>query len=449
LRLAVVGCWLAVGLAAAAPEELANQDFRQIIRQAKDGVFPAVVFIKCIRESLGGGKRVSMQASGSGVIISPSGEALTNHHVVEKAVEIRCLLFDGRACAAKLVGSDKDTDLALLQLGGCSEARPLPHAAFGESSRLTEGDYVMAMGAPWGLTRSVSIGIVACTRRYLPGNSQYSLWLQTDASISPGNSGGPLINTDGKIVGVNTIGVIFGGDMGFAIPSDTIKLLLPELRRHGRVSWSWSGLHLQALRDFHQNIFFDANDGVIVASTDPESPARRAGIRPNDRLVKVNGESVRALFEEDLPGIRRRLGLLPKLKPAKLELIRDERWVEVELTPREKGSVEGEELDCPRWDMTVKSINQFDNPGLFFYRKQGVFVYGVNYPGNAAAAGLQPQDILLKVDGREVKTLADLRAVYAEAVERVRDRPRISIAVLRRGLLNQFVLNFVRDYTKE
>src|SRR5262249_49938605 len=149
---------------------------------------------------------------------------------------VRCLLSDGRPMNAKVLGSDKDTDLALLQLDAPTGAGPLPSAAFGDSLALKEGDFVMAMGAPWGLNRSVAIGIISCSRRYLSDISEYSLWLQTDAAINPGNSGGPLVNTDGRIVGINARGM--GGwaeGMGFAIPSETIGHLLPQLREHGHV----------------------------------------------------------------------------------------------------------------------------------------------------------------------------------------------------------------------
>jgi len=134
---------------------------------------------------------VAQEVAGSGVIISKGGEVLTNWHVVDKAIEVRCLLSDGRPLDAKVLGTDKDTDLALLQLEKPSGGALLPMAALGHSSLLKEGDFVMAMGAPWGMARSVSIGIISCTARFLATSSEYSLWLQTDASICPGNSGGP------------------------------------------------------------------------------------------------------------------------------------------------------------------------------------------------------------------------------------------------------------------
>jgi len=453
------------GSAVASPG-LATLDFREVVKKAKDKVFPAVVFIKCVRETHETGKKISQEISGSGVIVSTTGEVLTNWHVVDKAVEVRCLLFDGQAMDAKVLGTDKDTDLALLQLrmpdklktvdGGEVDLDSLqlqmrlPYAQLGDSTVLREGDFVMAMGAPWGMSRSVSIGIVSCTHRFLPANhSQYSLWLQTDASICPGNSGGPLVNTAGDIIGINTLATYIGGDMGFAVPSDTIRHILPQLREHGKVNWSWYGLQLQPLRDFNKNIYFDATRGVIVAGTDPESPARHAGILAMDHIVKVNGESVDAVTEEDLPAMRRMLGLMPKHEPVKLELIRKNETVVVDVTPREKGEVEGNELDCPRWDFTVKTINQFDNPDLHFYRKEGIFVFGIKYPGNATSAGLRQQDIILKIDDKEVTTLEQVKEIHQAAIDNVNTKSKVMLSVMRNGLMRQFVIDFSRDYEKE
>ena len=430
-------------------EALAQQGFREIVTSAKDKVFPAVVFIKCLRESYESGKKKTDEVSGSGVLISPDGEVLTNWHVIDKAAEVRCLLFDGQALDAEVVGSDKDTDLGLLKLKRPADAAALPYARIGDSTKLQEGDFVMAMGAPWGLSRSVSIGIVSCTRRYLPENSEYSLWLQTDASISPGNSGGPLVNTDGEVVGLNTRGIMSGGDTGFAIPSITVRFVADQLRQNKKVDWSWTGLRLQALRDFNRNTYFDAHEGVIVASTDSESPARHAGLQTNDRIVKINGQAVIAGNEEDLPALRKMIGLLPRGQAAKIEILRAGAPLAVELTPREKGQVEGQELDCPRWDLTVKAINQFDNPDLYVYRKQGVFVFGIKSPGNARQAGFDRDDILLKIEGKDVATLDDVKAIHKEALAGIGSKYRYMFTILRNGLMRQIVLNFERDYEKE
>jgi serine protease Do len=425
-------------------------DFRKVVKSAKEKVFPAVVYIKCLREDMQGGKRQAQEVSGSGVLISADGELLSNWHVVDKATEVRCLLSDGQAFSAKVLGSDKDVDVALLRLERPAGSPALPFARLGASTNLTEGDFVMAMGAPYGLSRSVSIGIISCTQRFLPGASEYSSWLQTDASINPGNSGGPLVNTAGEVVGLNTRGMMGGGgDLGFTVPIEVARVVAEQIRRHGKMDWSWTGLQLQPLKDFNRNVYFPENEGVVVAETDPESPARRAGILAGDRIVKLNGEALTGLTHEDLPAVRRRLGLLPKGQPAVVEFARKGAMQKVEFVPREKGKVEGEEIECPRWDFTVKAINQFDNPDLFFQRNEGVFIYGVKFPGNAAQAGLTQQDIVLKIDGKEVLSPADVKLIHGEAIKNVAEKHRVIVVLLRNGEQRQVVLDYSRQYDKE
>jgi serine protease Do len=433
------------------PPALAQQplDFRQIVKQGKDQVFPAVVFIKCVREDLRRGERRSQEVSGSGVLISPRGELLSNWHVVDKAVEVRCLLYDGRAFNARVLGSDKDTDVALLQLELPEDAPDLPYARMGSSLDLEEGDFVMAMGAPWGLSRSVSIGIVSCTRRYLPGASEYSIWLQTDAAISPGNSGGPLVDTDGQVVGLNTRGMTSGGDTGFTVPIEVAREVADQIRRFGRMEWSWTGIQLQPLRDFNRNVYFPETEGVLVADTDPESPARQAGLMAGDRIVRVNGQSMNGLTQEDIPDLNRFLGLLAKGEPSTFELVRRSSPMTLEITPRAKGQVEGDQLECPRWDFSVKAINQFDNPDLYFHRKEGVFVYGVKFPGNAAAAGFAAQDILLAIDGKPVRSLDEVRSLHENSLNNIQRKHRVLVTLLRNGELRQVVLDFSRDHARD
>ncbi len=425
-------------------------DFRQIVQQAKDKVFPAVVYIRVVSESTESGKRVLQESSGSGVIVSTEGHVLTNWHVVEKAQTVRCLLSDGRHATADILGSDKDTDLAVIKLVMEEGFGEVPFAVLGDSTTLREGDFVMTMGAPWGMDRSVAIGIVSSMSRYLDSVSEYSLWIQTDAAINPGNSGGPLVNTAGEVVGINTRGAAGMADgLGFSIPTPTIEIVMPQLRDAGHVTWSWTGLQLQALSDFNRDIYFPFDRGVIVSETDTDSPAREAGIQARDRIVRIGDESVTAQRVNDLPAIRRRLGLLAKGEPTTIELVRGEETLIVELVPREKGQVEGEELALERWDFTVKSINQFDNPDLYFFKKAGVFVYGVKWPGNAGSVGLGRGDILLKIDNDPVETIADVKAIHERLVAGVDTKHRAVLSVMRQGLVRQIVLDYRRDYSKE
>ena len=430
-------------------EALVGMDFRKVVRDAKAKVFPAVVYIRCLRESRESGKKITEEVSGSGVLISSAGQIVTNWHVIHKASKVRCLLFDGSALTAEVVGKDKDTDLALLQVKRPAGAKALPFAAFGDSSALREGDFVMAMGAPWGLNRSVSIGIVSCTSRYLPGSSEYSHWLQTDAAINPGNSGGPLVNTAGEIVGINTRGSSSGNGLGFAVPSRNVQFVISQLRKHGKVAWTWTGLQLQPLKDFNRENYFEGTDGVIVAATDPDSPAREAGIKPSDRILAVNGQTISAVREEDVPAVRRLLGLLPKNKPARLTVRSKDSEKVITLTPREKGKVEGDELDCPRLDFTIKAINQFATPELYFHRKEGVYVFGVKQPGNAGAAGLRAKDIILRIDGKTVATLDEMKAIREALIDKVETRHRVQLVVLRGGLMRLIALDFLRDYERD
>lgn len=436
--------------AAGVPAAMAAMpDFRQIVQSAKDKVFPSVVYIRVISEVTSQGRKESQTSSGSGAIISTEGHVLTNWHVVDKATNVRCLLSDGRHYDAKVLGSDKDVDLAVIKLE-LKEGDKVPVAEIGDSTQLREGDFVMAMGAPWGLNRSVSIGIVSCMSRYLENISEYSLWIQTDAAINPGNSGGPLVNTAGQIVGINTRGSSGSSEgLGFSVPTETAKVIIPQLRDQGRVDWSWTGLQLQPLRDFNRDMFFEYNDGVMVAETDPDSPARKAGILAKDRILEVNGKAITALTQEDLPDVRRLLGLLAKGSEATLKVARGDQTLELKLTPREKGKVEGDELALKRFDFSIKAINQFDNPGLYFHRKEGVFVFGVKYPGNASSAGLQQQDIILSIDGKEVNTIADIKAVHDTLITGVATKYRVLVKVLRNGQLHQVVLDFQRDFEKQ
>ncbi|MCP4375476.1 MAG: PDZ domain-containing protein [bacterium] len=427
-------------------EKVEGMDFRAVVRKAKTTVFPAVVYVRCLRVSLESGKKITQEVSGSGVIISETGEVVTNWHVVDKASEVRCLTFGGKAMDAKIVGQDKDTDLALLQMDLKGTKVPT-FAKFGNSDKLVEGDFVMAMGAPWGLNRSVSIGIISCTSRYLEGSSEYSSWLQTDAAINPGNSGGPLVNTAGEVIGINTRGG--GSNLGFSVPAKTVQFVADQLRKNGKVDWSWTGLQLQPLRDFNKKNYFPGTKGVMVGGTDPDSPAKRAGLKLKDRILKINGKPVAAIWEEDLPAVRKIVGLLPRGKGAKLEIERDGTVMTITMTPREKGKVEGDEHACPRWDMSVKAINQFDNPNLYIHRKKGVYVFATKYPGNASIAGLQSKDIIVKIGTDEITTLDDLKKVHKAALANVKKKHKVLVVVLRGGLMRQVLLDFSRDYERE
>jgi serine protease Do len=423
-------------------------DFRQVVSEAKAAVAPSVVFIRVIYNDTESGRNRKGVASGSGVVISSDGEVLTNHHVIDKTSEIRCQLADGRSFPAKVLGKDKDLDIALLKLELPDGAEPPPVAKL-SPRRLEVGEVVLAMGAPWGLARSVSMGIVSCNDRFLEDCGDYTLWYQTDAAISPGNSGGPLVDTDGLVVGLNARGNLFG-DQAFTIPSETILEILPDLRKYGEAHWAWFGFKLQPLEDFKRNIRFDAKEGALVADVEPGSPAEKAGLKSNDLLISVDEEKTTARFWEDIPAIERHLGRREFEKPCKFKVVRDGKDVEIAVAPTEKGKVEGEEFACGRWGLTAKEINRFYNPDLIFFAPEGgVYVSGLAWDGNADSCGFRESDIIVSIGGKPVKTVAEVKTVYEDSIAKLEEKTRLPFVVMRRGRRTTLVLDYTEDTEEE
>ena len=346
-----------------------------------------------------------------------------------------------------MLGKDKDLDIALLKLD-MPEGTDIPVASL-SPRRLEVGEVVLAMGAPWGLARSVSMGIVSCNDRFLEDCGDYTLWYQTDAAISPGNSGGPLVDTDGLVVGLNARGNLFG-DQAFTIPSETILEILPDLRKYGEAHWAWFGFKLQPLEDFKRNIRFDAKEGALVADVEPGSPAEKAGLKSNDLLVSVDGEKVTARFWEDIPAIERLLGRKEFEKTCAFKVVRDGSDVEIAVAPTEKGKVEGEEFACGRWGLTAKEINRFYNPDLIFFAPEGgVYVSGLAWDGNADSCGFRDGDIIVSIGGKPVKTVAEVKAVYEDSIAKLEERTRLPFVVMRRGRRTTLVLDYTEDTEEE
>jgi serine protease Do len=425
-------------------------DFRQIISRAKSEVFPALIFVKPIVEDYESGEKKQQEVFGSGVIISPDGYAVTNWHVVDKAVSINCVLYDERQVKVELIGSDRDTDLALLKLPAPPEGKTYPSARFADTASAQEGDFVMALGSPFGFQRSISLGIISNAQRYIGFDTEYkyNTWIQTDAAINPGNSGGPLIDTRGAIVGINTLG-IDGSGIGFSIPASRVQDVVERLKRDGKVVRASTGLRLQALKDFHSNTFIEAEHGVLIAGVEENSPASQAGIRAGDILLTIDGKPVEGTYAEMLPAIWRTLVDLKAGSAVPMELQRGGEKVEVKITPELKGQSEGEDFDCRRWNMTVKEINKDRTPQLYYLKEKGVFVQGIRYPGNAASSGLGRRDIILTIDKEPVLTTEDVKRVYERIINDEKREKKVVVQVLRGGLPNWIVLDYRRDYEQE
>lgn len=425
-------------------------DLRTMINRAKSDVFPALIFVKPIVEDYGSGEKQQQEVFGSGVIVSDDGYAVTNWHVVDKAVRINCVLNDKRQVEVELIGSDRDTDLALLKLPAPETGTAYPYAGFANATGAQEGDFVMALGSPFGFQRSISLGIISNAQRYIGFESEYkyNTWIQTDAAINPGNSGGPLIDTQGRIVGINTLGV-GGTGLGFSIPASTVQSIMTRLKRDGQVVRAYTGLRLQALQDFHSNTFVDSEHGVLITGVEENSPAAEAGIRAGDILLAIDEEAVEGAYAERLPGIWRRLADLAVDIPVPMALRRGQEPFRATVMPEEKGQLEGEDFDCRRWNMTVKEINKYRTPRLYYIQRKGVYIQGVKRPGNAVRSGLNRRDIIVKIDRVPVESIEQVEQAYERIIQDEQREKKVMFEVLRSGLRKWIVLDYRRDYDEE
>src|SRR6266851_4923163 len=239
---------------------------------------------------VGGSGAASPSGAGSGFIIHPNGTLLTNNHVVEGADAIRVHLEDGRAFDAEVLGRDPLTDIAVVKLKGKLEK--LPVATLGDSDAIKVGDWVVAIGNPFGLASSVSAGIISARARQI-GAGPFDDFLQTDAAINPGNSGGPLFNMKGEVIGINTAIVGGGSGIGFAVPSNMAKLLLPQLEKGQKIRRGWLGVTVQDLTpELAKSLNVPVSRGAVVSDVNPDTPAAKAGLKPEDVVVAVDGNPV-------------------------------------------------------------------------------------------------------------------------------------------------------------
>ncbi|HEX5138876.1 MAG TPA: trypsin-like peptidase domain-containing protein [Planctomycetota bacterium] len=417
------------------PLEATGEDTLEArVLAAKDRVFPALVHIVNVEEGFALGRRQKSVSTGSGFFVDDLGHIVTNYHVAGEGKLLVVTLASKKEVEAKLVAGDPYTDLAVLRVDpkeAFPDGKP-PFATFGDSSRLQEGDFVVAMGSPLSLSRSVSFGIISCRERTLDSlevagheTGKYNTWLQTDAAINPGNSGGPLVDLAGEVVGVNTRAALLANNIGFAIPSNVVRDVVEALLREGRVPRSDIGVRLQPLGALEHTLLASSEPGALVAAVDFGSPAAHAGVMPGDVLLALDGEPFAARFEEQLPGLYARIARLKAGTEAKLTLRRGGERMEVPVTPEALGLGLGAETEVAKWGITVRALTPRMRLESGLPDEGGVLVTGVR-AGSPAAAKLEDGDILLVVGGTEIRGLAQ----FLEAIGGAESPLRIAF---RRG----------------
>jgi serine protease Do len=381
---------------------------------------PFEQFFKQFREQQRQNGQQHAQALGSGFIIDPAGYVVTNNHVIDHAEKIQVTLADGEQFPAKLVGTDEKTDLALLKI---DSDKPLPAVAFGDSDKARVGDWVLAVGNPFGLGGSVTTGIISARGRDIR-SGPFDDFMQIDASINQGNSGGPTFNLDGAVIGINAaIATPNGGSVGigFAIPSNLAKPVIAELRDHGHVERGWLGVRIQEVTpDLAQAMGLAQPAGALVADVDPDGPAN-GKLKPGDVILAFNDQAVEKL--RDLP---RLVAAAPADREAKLEIWRDSQRQTVAV---QIGRLKSEEHLAANDNAAAPTADATELLGLKLARLDprarqefgiddsvdGVVVLDVDANSTAADEGLRPGDVIRQVGQTQVRTPAEIDHLVAEA----------------------------------
>jgi len=393
------------------------------IFRARDLVLPALVHIQPVVKDYNTGELKKQAVVGSGVIFHKDGYVITNYHVAGKAERIICTLSDREQVSAKFIGGDPPTDLAIIKLDLSDYKGTIHVAEFGNSDSVQVGQYVLAMGSPLALSRTVSGGVVSTKDRYfsqevrLPTGEQtgnFNLWIQTDAAINPGNSGGPLVDLNGRVIGINSRAMMFANSIGYAIPVNIVKEVVHAILTDGKVTRSYIGAHYQALQEMEEYFGTDGMTGVLVASIDAGSPAELATLRAGDIIQQMDGQPVSARFVEELPAFYKKIATLSPGTGISLRVQRGSDTLNLPVTTRLLGDLLGEDFECAGWGFTVKGITRQMQIENQLKDSLGVFVEGVKRSGSADDGGLRPGDVVVAINKQDVADLAGFVAHYHE-----------------------------------
>ena len=393
-------------------------DISDAFAEIAEQMNPSVVHISCAGmeappESEQGGPDDQQYGFGSGVIINAEGYILTSNHVIDEATKIDVKLSDNRQFSAKLVGQDRETDLALIKV---TSESPLPAAPMGDSDKLRPGQWVMAIGNPFVYDHTVTVGVISAVNRKL-GTTIFDNFIQTDAAINFGNSGGPLLNVKGEVIGINTLISSQGTGIGFSIPINMAKEILPALMEKGKVSRGFLGLVPQDITpDLQKALALSQKEGVVISSVQRGAPADKAGLKRYDVIVEFDGKKVdsedqfRRYVAETIPG-----------KKVRLKVVRDQKTLEIvsELMEREFTETKNPSLppELPKSEkLGLKLLDLKDaHPVLAPEQQGGAMVQHVQAGLAADIAGVRPGDVILETNKERVSTAAGLETLLGHA----------------------------------
>ena len=355
------------------------------------------------------------QSLGSGFIISAEGYIITNNHVVNDADEVMVKLSDGRELKGELKGKDEKLDLALIKI---SDKQALPHVELGDSDSLEVGEWVMAIGNPFGLSHTVTAGIVSAKGRVI-GTGPYDDFIQTDASINPGNSGGPLFSSDGKAIGINTAIISGGaGGIGFAIPINAVKTVVEQLRSNGKVIRGYLGVRFQPLTsDLAKSFGLDSEKGALIASVEKDTPAEKAGLKPGDIILEYDGKPI-----NDGNELPRYVAGTPVDKKVKLVIFREKKKQDVYVTVGKLKDAEAAAAvkgggdsgsESEKISITVQELTKELADRMGIKDGKGLIITEVQSGSSAEEAGVAPGSIVIEVNGQRPETLESFRTLLS------------------------------------
>jgi serine protease Do len=368
----------------------------------------------------------SKRGLGSGFVIDPSGYIVTNNHVIAGATEIDVRFSNNRKLKARIIGTDPATDIALLKIDG---AGPLASVKFADDRRVRVGDWVLAVGNPFGFNGTVTAGIVSARGRDEVGSAQFTDYLQVDAAITSGNSGGPTFDMSGRVIGMNTLGYVTStgeriGGIGFAIPASTIQRVVQDLRATGSVTRGYLGVQIETLSDDAARALGLPNaEGALVTDVIPGSPAEKGGFKRGDVVLKMNGQSIK-----DNRDLSRRIAALEVGQTAKFTVWRENQQITLTVTVAKRDQVAMNDVPGAPGASANLGVN-FTSLGLglktitpevgqafaLASNAAGVLITDIDFSSDAAERGLRPGDRIVAVGGDDVKSLGDLNLAVEQA----------------------------------